>query len=107
MADTGDGFSTEFAASFKAFLDRMVAQAPEKPSVFLERLRALFGTEPGELPVVGDRFQVPDHPNVQRALDAFLAEGGREHQILGVCSDSYERSSLADLVTAHEGGPRS
>ena len=98
MTDTPAGSSTEFAASFKAFLDQMVAQAPEKPGPFLERLRGLFGTEPLGLPVVAEQFDVPDHPNLQRAIDAYLSGGGLQHAILGVSIDPYGRASLADLL---------
>jgi hypothetical protein len=107
MADTTAGLSTEFAASFKAFLDQVVAQAPEKPGPFLERLRGLFGAEPIGLPVVGEQFEVPDHPNLQRAIDSYLSEAGRKHEILGVTVDPYGRSSLADLLGQRgEQGPQ-
>jgi hypothetical protein len=101
MADTPAGFPTEFASSFKAFLDQMVAQVPEKPGLFLERLRALFGTEPIGLPVVAEHFDLPEHPNVQKALASCLSGGDRQHEVLGVSLDPYGRTRLADLL-----GPR-
>jgi hypothetical protein len=44
------GLSADFAASFKASIDQVVAKAPERPGLFLERLRALFGTEATRCP---------------------------------------------------------
>jgi hypothetical protein len=107
MADTPAGFSADFAASFKAFLDQVVAQAPARPGLFLERLRALFGTEPIGLPVVAEQFDVPEHPNLQRAIDSYLSAGDRLHEILGVSIDPYGRASLADLLGQRtEQGPQ-
>jgi hypothetical protein len=98
MTDTPAGSSTDFAASFKAFLDQMAAQAPEKAGPFLERLRALFGTEPLGLPIVAEQLDVPEHPNLQRAIDSYLSGGALQHEILGVSIDPYGRASLADLL---------
>jgi hypothetical protein len=98
MTDTPAAPATDFAASFKAFLDQMVAQAPERPGPFLERLRGLFGTEPIGLPVVAEQFDVPEHPNLQRAIDSYLSGGALQHEILGVSIDPYGRASLADLL---------
>jgi hypothetical protein len=98
MTESPGGVSSDFAASFKAFLDQVVAQAPEKPGVFLERLRGHFQTEPIGLPIVAEHFDVPDHPNLQGAVDSYLAAGGRRHEILGVSVDPYGRASLADLL---------
>lgn len=107
MPDSTGGLSADFATSFKAFLDQVVAQAPERPGIFLERLRALFGTEPIGLPVVAEQFDVPEHPNLQRAIDSYLSGGDRQHEILGVSIDPYGRASLADLLGQRsEQGPQ-
>jgi hypothetical protein len=98
MTETSSGVATDFAASFKAFLDHVVAQVPEKAGPFLERLRGHFQTEPIGLPVVAEHFDVPEHPNVQRAIDSYLSEADRRHEILGVSIDPYGRASLADLL---------
>jgi len=41
---------------------------------------------------------MPEHPNLQRALDSYLSEDGRQHEVLGVSIDPYGRASLADLI---------
>jgi cell division protease FtsH len=102
MSEERSRLSPDFAASFKAFLDEVTAQAPQHPSFFVERLRALLGVEPIALPVVGQAFETPDQPNLQRALDGYLASDGRTHELLGVAVDPYGRSSMADLA-AHRG----
>jgi hypothetical protein len=91
--------SSEFAVSFKAFLDEVTAQVPERPGFFQQRLRALFAAEPMGLPVVGETFEMPDQPNVQRALEGYLSSDGRTHEILGVSIDPYGRITLGDLAT--------
>ncbi len=106
MADRTAGLSAEFAASFKAFLDEAVAQTPQKRGVFLERLRALFGAEPMGLPVVGEQLDAPEHPNVQRAIDAYLAEGGRRSEVLGVLAGPHGPSSLAGFLGQREHAPQ-
>jgi hypothetical protein len=107
MPDTPEGFPAEFAASFKAFMDQMVAQAPAKSSLFCDRLRRLFGTEPIQQPVVSEHFDVPEHPNLQRALTAYLSEDGRSHEVIGVSVDPYGRASFAQLLGEETSdGPR-
>jgi hypothetical protein len=107
MADDNGALSKDFAASFKAFLDQVTAQAPERPGLFLERLRTLFGMEPIGLPVVAEQFDVPEHPNLQRAIDSYLSDADRQHEILGVSIDPYGRASLGDLLGQRgEEGPQ-
>jgi len=42
----------DFMASFKGFMDKAVAQAPDEEPVFLRSLHAHFGKEPKDLPTV-------------------------------------------------------
>ncbi len=42
----------DFMASFKGFMDKAVAQAPDEEPVFLRSLHAHFGKEPKDLPRV-------------------------------------------------------
>ncbi len=107
MTDTPSALSGEFAASFKAFIDQVVAQAPQPPGEFLARLRELFATEPIGLPVVSEQLDVPDHPNLQRAIDSNLSDGDRPHETLGVTIDPYTKAGLAELAVHRvDQGPR-
>jgi hypothetical protein len=52
-----------FITSFKAFMDQAVRQAPpEEEPIFRQRLRAHFGHEPTQLPVLSERFKAPITP---------------------------------------------
>src|SRR5205814_338314 len=82
-------------------------QAPHSPRsqpFFARRLNEHFGRDPGELPVVGQGFPSRDQPNLQRALDTFLASNDRRADLVGVVS-TYKRFNgigLADLVSKQE-----
>ncbi|WP_134767654.1 ATP-binding protein [Nocardioides sp. 1609] len=54
---------------------------------------------PDGLPVVEDAWPAYEHVNVQRALDAWLAEPGREHTMVGLTGYRHRGDfGLADLV---------
>ena len=94
----------EFGVAFKGFLEQAAAHAPVEEPFFARRLNEHFGRDPGELPVVGQGFPSRDQPNLQRALDTFLASNDRRADFVGVVS-TYKRFNgvgLADLVSKHE-----
>src|SRR5438094_208648 len=89
----------EFGASFKTFLDQVSAQAPAAEAPFVQRLRGHFGVEAGTLPIVAETFPAADHPNVQVALDAYLAVSGRSAAVVGISAGhEYMGVSLSHLV---------
>jgi ATP-dependent 26S proteasome regulatory subunit len=89
----------DFGASFQDFMKQMVQQAPAEGPVFLRRLRAHFEQEPATLPVVSETFAEHEHPNVQTALDAWLAEPGRSADVVGIVDEhAWLGVSLARLV---------
>ena len=86
MAD--EPFSpTEFGASFKTFLDQVNSQSGVE-AFFPARLREHFAVDPSQLPVVSERIQPADHPNLQLALDAYCAAPGRSVEMLGIAGDN-------------------
>src|SRR6266511_761482 len=91
----------EFGAAFKGFLERSVAAVPAPEPVFASRLRAHFGTDPKELPIVAEQFEPSEHPNLQVALDAWLAREGRWFEAVGVTSEfkRFNGLGLADVLT--------
>ena len=94
----------EFGASFKTFLDQVSAQAPAGEAPFVQRLRTHFGVEAAKLPIVAESFPVADHPNVQMALDTYLAAAGRSAAVTGISvAHEYMGVSLSHLV-ADAGG---
>ncbi|MDQ6751540.1 MAG: AAA family ATPase [Actinomycetota bacterium] len=64
----------EFGAAFQEFLSAMTAAARRPESPFATRLREHLGVDPRELPSTVAEFGAPDHPNLQLALDAVLAD---------------------------------
>jgi DNA polymerase III delta prime subunit len=87
-----------FGEAFKAFMDAVVAaSSPGNPLV--ERIAAHLGADPSGLPVVAEEVEAFEHPNVQVALDAYLAEGGREADLIGVAAENkrFMTLGLSDL----------
>lgn len=95
----------EFGATFKKFMDQMAVSAPREESWARTRLSEHFEADPDTLPILDEDFGAYDHPNVQQALEACLAEAGCTHELVGVRSPhfAYKGLALADLL---EDGPR-
>ena len=101
MADSNPKSVEEFGASFKGFLDQMATQAPAEDPVFLVRLRSHFGADPTAYPVVREQFDASDHPNVQKALDAYFEKRDGSVELVGIAADqpfTYAGLGLAQLV---------
>jgi hypothetical protein len=97
----------EFGASFKGFLDQMAAQAPAEDPVFLTLLRKHFSADPTTFPVVGEQFKSSDHPNVQKALQAYISERNCSTELVGITGDqtfAYAGVSLAQLIMPARSG---
>jgi ATPase family protein associated with various cellular activities (AAA) len=74
------------------------ARAAEQPS-FRSLISEHLAVDPDDLPVVEETWPAYEHVNVQRAVDAWLAEPGRQHRIVGM-TDFRHRGpfGLADLL---------
>ena len=62
-----------------------------------------------DLAVVEESWPAYDHVNVAAGLDAWLAEPGRAHRLLGVASVAHDSFGLADLLAGTQAemfGPR-
>jgi hypothetical protein len=89
----------DFGTSFKGFLEQVAAQGPAEDPVFVRRLRAHFGRDPAALPVVAEKFERYEHPNVHVAIEDYLAREGRSAEIVGIIAEhTYMGISLSDLV---------
>ena len=75
----------------------MVSAARAEESIPKNVLAGHLGLSAAELPVARGRWLGYDHVNVQVALDAWLAEPGREHEIVGLTGSQYQGIGLADL----------
>jgi hypothetical protein len=92
----------EFGSAFKAFLEQSTAGPPDAEPVLAGRLRAHFAADPARLPIVAEEFEPAEHPNLQVALDAWLAGEGRTSEAIGVAHDKrFGGLGLGDLI-----GPR-
>lgn len=90
-----------FAAIFKQFVE-MVAHEAERPaSPILARIRAHLDREPMQLPVIAEEFDAYDHPNIQVALDAYLAGDGRRAELVGLSAENkrFMGLGLSDMLS--------
>ncbi len=96
MADDEVTGVETFAAVFQEFLGAMAATARSRETPLAARLRAHLGVDPLELPSTVAEFGGTDHPNLQLALDAVLAEA----EVIGYSAraSSYMELSLRDLL---------
>ena len=80
------------------FVDK--ARESERPQ-FATMLTEHLGLPADQLPVAEQQWAAYEHVNVQAALDAWLAEPGREHRVIGVAGYRHRGSlGLVDLLGA-------
>jgi ATPase family associated with various cellular activities (AAA) len=72
------------------------ARAEDAPARGL--LRAHLKAGAGSLPVVSGTWPIYDHVNVQAGLNAWLAEPGRRHQLIGLTGFRHQVFGLGDLL---------
>ena len=96
----------DFGHVFRDFLQQAVAEGSGPEPFFHTKLTAHLGVSPTTLAIVSETFPGHDHPNVQIAMDAYLAEPGRRFELLGVSSERKRVGYLAlgDLVGTASGG---
>lgn len=84
------------------------ARATDAPA-FATLISEHLGRRADDLPVSVEQWPGYEHVNVQAALDAWLAEKGRSHQLIGMVDYRHRGSlSLSDLLVSHaqHHGPR-
>jgi len=98
-----------FGTAFKEFMEAVVAQATPPASPLLDRIQSHLGVDPAQLPVIGEEYDSFEHPNLQVALDAYMAVPGRRIHLVGVGADNkrFMAFGLSDLVSrGGQPGPR-
>lgn len=88
----------EFGASFKKFMEHVSAAAPRPDDPIQRRLLAHLQAEPASLKIVRESFPDFEHPNLQLALDAVLAEPECRSETFGVTTRERMYTGL-DLAT--------
>jgi hypothetical protein len=103
--DGGELTPERFALIFKQFVDMVAHEAQRPESAVLKRIRAHLSGEPMQLPVIAEEFHVYDHPNIQVALDAYLAGDGRQADLIGLSAENkrFMGLGLSDMLS--RGGP--
>lgn len=93
----------ELAEAIKRLGEWAERHAPEPEPEARRRLRAHFGVDPTDLPVVGRPLAEWDRPNLTVALEEWL--GDRESEICGVPVMQGYRAGLAELVRGDHWSP--
>jgi hypothetical protein len=75
-----------------------MANTPVQESPLRVRLREHLGGDPGEYPVVSREIARWERPNLQVALDAYLAENERSHEYVGLGAQRGWHMGLAELA---------
>jgi len=92
----------EFGALFTRFLREVVERAPEQESALAARLRLHLVGDPLEAPLTTAQLAPFEHPDLQRALDAYVSTGGRSSEVI----DSVGRHGMAfEDALIHARGP--
>ena len=89
------------AAIFKQFIDAIAAEASSPSSPLLDRIRAHLDAEPAQLPVIAEEYDPFEHPNLQVALDDYVARDGRKADLVGVAAANkrFMGWNLSDLMS--------
>ena len=100
MTDPSGAELADLGRYGRRLMTRFVEQAREadRPR-FASMLTDHLGRPADQLPVAEQQWPAYEHVNVQAALDAWLAEPGREHQVIGVAGHRHHGSlGFVDLL---------
>jgi hypothetical protein len=89
----------------RRFMVRTLAKAREEQDSVSHLLADHLGADAGALPVAKGSWRGFDRVNLQTGLDAWLAQPGRAHQLVGLSGHRHADFALADLLsgTSHWG----
>jgi hypothetical protein len=107
MSDDQSISTEQFGAVFKAFLEQMATQTRVDEPLFLNRISNHFDADPAHCPILSEEFEVSEQPNLQLAIEDYMARPGRPAELLGVIGDqsySYTGISLTQLLVPARGG---
>ena len=95
-----------FARSFAEFLERFRELLPDQSGTLRRLATEHLGVDPAELPSFTERFDPSEHPNLQLALDALLADAD-DRRLFGLPAElhHYGDFSLASILGGRFHGP--
>lgn len=91
-----------FGATFRAFMDAVLAAAePRDQNPLQKRIATHLGADLPELPVIAEEYDPFEHPNLQLALDAYIAAPDRRATLVGIAAQNkrYFEFGLSDLLS--------
>jgi len=90
----------QFSAAFLGFLEAVQRNLPAAGPVLLDRIRRHLGTEDTSLPVITETFDPYEHPNIQVALDDYIAEVDPSAALVGIAGEQkqYVASALSSIM---------
>jgi hypothetical protein len=96
----------DFGAAFKGFLEQAATGVEAEEPIFARRLRQHLGVDPSTLEIVSRGFEAVDRPNLQVALDAYLAGEGRGAETIGFVSPyaGFRSTSITELIAQPRAG---
>src|SRR3954468_12237504 len=98
-----DGIDPEQLARALIGLESWARQnMPRNESPIGVRMREHFGADPSPFPVVSGPLRGFERVNFQLAIDALLAEDGREGELIGLSTMHGYRMGLAELVQSSD-----
>lgn len=95
----------QLAVALRDLMDWARTNAPAEEPPLRRRIVEHLGQDPAELPVLSRAVSSWERVNLQVALDAYLAEAGREHEFVGMSSQRGWHMGLAELAAKAQ-GPR-
>jgi ATPase family associated with various cellular activities (AAA) len=103
MSDESNLSPDDLATVFASFV-RQVAAAADRTSPLLQQLREHLGADPASLPVTEEQFDSFEQPNLQVALDSYLAGEGRSARLAGVSMENKRFMAVGLSEMASWGG---
>jgi hypothetical protein len=104
MEGRGEIDPHELARAFTDLTQWAMESTPREESPIARRIREHLGADPMEQPVVSIELGTYELPNLQVALEAWLADSAREHELIGLPAAMGISRDLAGLVQpAHAG----
>jgi hypothetical protein len=81
----------EFQVAIGRWLQEALDQAPSSDNQFVDLFASHLGADPKGLPIVAESWDEAEHPNLQRALDAY---GQGQTKVVGVASPNKRFSGI-------------